>query len=517
MTYGQFLKRNAAGTLCFRAVLPKDVRPVLGRTEITASLGNISKREASIAASALALLVKRAIRNARLGMSDPESLRRLLDLVHERKVKGMADETSELEAELRLKEELLEKLRAKHEGTTAALLAHQQAHSTTSSASQTRVPQPIVSPPPAEGSSATVKEAINVFVDEMSSGGKWKGKTLAKRISEFGRLKESLGEDTKTSSLRRQHVTEFRDLLVRLPKNANKIDELKGLHLRELATKTGYEVLNGNTVNLYLETTAHFVKWLKTDVQRWGVVSDIAHGLALSDVPQSERKTFDDNALTALFSTVEWQKRQFLHPYYYWLPLLAAYSGARIEELTQIRLEDFKCVSGVDAVALCPPGLQGKTESATRLLPIHSRLMHLGLLRYVEKLRSDGKTRLFPELKEINGKYSEGPSKWFGKLKRRANLDKTLVFHSWRHTVISRLLNAQLDNETIVKPLVGHRGATMTTQVYFHSALPLLKEGVEHLSYPVIDSLAPPYEQVAIGVDPHRTQRKPPSRRKASV
>src|SRR5207249_331618 len=78
----------------------------------------------------------------------------------------------------------------------------------------------------------------------------------------------------------------------------------------------------------------------------------------------------------------------------YWLPYLALYTGARLEELAQLRVVDVKIEDGIAYLDI--HGLDGrrvKTRSPERKVPLHPELLRIGLLRYVEEQRAAVGTR----------------------------------------------------------------------------------------------------------------------------
>lgn len=84
----------------------------------------------------------------------------------------------------------------------------------------------------------------------------------------------------------------------------------------------------------------------------------------------------------------------------HWLPWLALYTGARLEELGQLRTADVRHEDGIDYLAIEPgDGKRVKTKSSRRRVPIHPQLVKLGFLTFVESQRARGEARLFPELK----------------------------------------------------------------------------------------------------------------------
>jgi len=67
-----------------------------------------------------------------------------------------------------------------------------------------------------------------------------------------------------------------------------------------------------------------------------------------------------------------------------WCPWLAAYSGARMGELTQLRAEDVQEVDGVWSMRLTPEAGTVKTKRP-RTVPLHEDLIAMGFLEFVQQ------------------------------------------------------------------------------------------------------------------------------------
>lgn len=76
----------------------------------------------------------------------------------------------------------------------------------------------------------------------------------------------------------------------------------------------------------------------------------------------------------------------------------------------------------------------------------------------------------------------------------------TKVFHSFRHTFISSLLNDDV-SETAIAPIVGHEGELITSQVYWNEKAPAKrKPTVERFQPPPeVWQLVPKIEEITIG------------------
>lgn len=86
---------------------------------------------------------------------------------------------------------------------------------------------------------------------------------------------------------------------------------------------------------------------------------------------------------------------------YRWLLLLGMYTGARIEELSHLQLGDVLQRQGISCLSIYAneDGTRTiKTATAQRLIPVHPRLLELGFLSHVQKLKSQHgeQGQLFP-------------------------------------------------------------------------------------------------------------------------
>lgn len=110
-----------------------------------------------------------------------------------------------------------------------------------------------------------------------------------------------------------------------------------------------------------------------------------------------------------------------------------------------------------------------KTQNANRLVPIHDKLIELGLLRYLDTLRVAGEERLFPELSQRREGFAHAASNWFQRYKKRCGIDgkHTKVFHSFRHTFISALFDHDVPEHAVAK-IVGHEAQLITGRVYWN-------------------------------------------------
>jgi len=136
-----------------------------------------------------------------------------------------------------------------------------------------------------------------------------------------------------------------------------------------------------------------------------------------------------------------------------WLPLIALLSGARLDEIGSLTVDDI-VVQPVPYFKV----RRGKTQSSVREVPLHPELVRLGFLQYVDAVRDAGYESLWPEMKSSSPKTkdSEVLGKWFNNyLRKTLKLPPSVVFHSFRHTFKDFCRDALIPRE-IHHAISGH-------------------------------------------------------------
>lgn len=163
------------------------------------------------------------------------------------------------------------------------------------------------------------------------------------------------------------------------------------------------------------------------------------------------------------------------------LILIAAFTGARIEEICSLKCNEIDFPSHISIV-------DAKTEAGVRDIPIHSRIE-----RKIEELikkSTDG--HLISGLtKNKYGDRSNAIGKRFGRLKTINGFDNRHVFHSIRKTFVTCLENA-LVPENLAADIVGHENSNFTYGTYSKGFILEKKRGaIENVGY-IYDLMGPP-------------------------
>jgi integrase len=339
---------------------------------------------------------------------------------------------------------------------------------------------------------------------------KMEARPLSTRM-EFSRGIERFIElhgDLDVGQINRRHVREFRDAAQLVPKL--RAGKLRTATLPELVQWSrehpGIVRIGAATINKWLTCLQGVLNWARkngviADEVSWG---DPVSGMRLK-VARSQRRPWEPVELSILFSSPIYLQGKRPNggkgEAAYWLPLLALYSGARLNELAPICADDIKLdqLSGVHFMNVIEDedaGRRLKTEASIRVVPIHPELIRIGFLEFVDLQRADrgASARLLPQLtRGSKGGFGEAFSKWFGRYKVSLGIDnKKSVFHSFRHGFKDALRAAGV-NEDINDALTGHGGGNVVARGYGSDdmvrrfGLPRLKEALEKAHYPGLD------------------------------
>ncbi|EKQ3472826.1 site-specific integrase [Cronobacter malonaticus] len=165
---------------------------------------------------------------------------------------------------------------------------------------------------------------------------------------------------------------------------------------------------------------------------------------------------------------------------------IGAYSGMRINEICTLRESSIKTIEGV----LCFEITEGKTKSAARIVPVHSKL--IPLVKSLLKTTHSGFLFYHASITDrADGKRSTWHTQQFTRAKRKALGElaaERKVFHSLRHAFVQQLDRAQVPEDRIAL-LVGHeRGSTESFKTYSkNAASPLeMSRYIELIDYELI-------------------------------
>ncbi|WP_033729076.1 site-specific integrase [Pseudomonas putida] len=305
-----------------------------------------------------------------------------------------------------------------------------------------------------------------LYIEEGKRGGTWRQGSIDDIERALADLFELVG-DMPAIAFDAQQARLLKERLSRCPQYFGLRPEFKGKTLKQVVESgTTYKTITAVTVNNRLRKLTAFLNWCKAN----GYMTDnpLAGMKVMTRSAKDARLSFERHDLVALLNHDALRKEARKHPWRYWLPLLGRGTGARLEELCQLRVDDFIEQQGVPCIRIddSHEGQNLKNASSRRVLPLHPSLVEQGLLQYAESVKSTGADRLFPELEAVRGKRGHAASKWFGRYKAKHGItDPRKTFHSFRHTFIDDLRDAGVQ-DSLIKRMVGHEDSSVTFGIY---------------------------------------------------
>lgn len=165
--------------------------------------------------------------------------------------------------------------------------------------------------------------------------------------------------------------------------------------------------INPNTVDQHIEKLSTCFDW---GVNEEWLVKNPAESIGKVGGKANSYKPFTPEDLVALFGSSQYQNREFKKDSHYWLPLLGLFTGIRLGELVQLRLQDIFEEDGVLIFNVTEDdndGLTVKTDAAKRRIPVHSFLLQLGLQEYISFLKNRRAERLLPDFKKGTRRWGQ--------------------------------------------------------------------------------------------------------------
>lgn len=247
---------------------------------------------------------------------------------------------------------------------------------------------------------STLSEVIGLFIAEQQDAGLWGSpKTLLDKGGHFALLQEKLNSNIYIADITSSDALNVKATLLKLPKNRNKMLETRDLTLDEVVALDHPEKLSTKTKNQYLITYSSLFEWAK----RHSYVKDNHFkGLAIKrkKLGKNEaRHSYSYEQFQTILNEVLSNKRGLIKkPYQKWGPLIAMYTGARLNEIAQLNVDDIRFIDGSYWFDLNEIGLDKrlKTGASARLVPVHHKLLEAGFLAYIGFLHSEKKRSCSP-------------------------------------------------------------------------------------------------------------------------
>lgn len=337
--------------------------------------------------------------------------------------------------------------------------------------------------------------------------------------------------DKKLNTIKSSDVTLYLNALAHYPTNASKKIEYQGKTFSDivhLAKEVKAKSIRVSTQKKHVNYMRAFFNWCyeKLDLRRNPTLFIRMKRYKRSD--EQARTPFEADDLQRIFDRLRTQS--YKKPHKFWVPLIALYSGMRVNEIAQMAVADIVYVeTGLDEEGrpikepcfqvLSDPGSDPdgvkhtKTENSERVVPIHSKLLELGFLDYLEDVRRRGFKYLFPGVtRGINGPGAT-ISSWFNNSLLRTKceiFDKAKTFHAFRNTFWT-LGDRSKILVTAMRKLVGYNPGDSVERIHYIKRADVreCKEALESIQYPTLDLATYDSKQFESYLDSTKAKAKP--------
>ncbi|WP_394496284.1 site-specific integrase [Shewanella sp. ENK2] len=311
------------------------------------------------------------------------------------------------------------------------------------------------------------------------------GKITKKTVDDYYKnitLVLDLYDNQDLNEMDRENAELIRDALSEYPKNKSKLKEFNktiGFDVIDKNKELKKDTLSPRRVKKIIHDFSGFCEWCFSHEY---INKNYFYKLPTLPPRKNDiRHEFNDQQLTLIFNMEQYIKNRFKHPYYYWVPLLLRFTGARLNEICQLHIKDIIELNGVHCIYIRDEqvGQTLKSRSSYRKIPIHNTLINKGFIEFTKNCNS---TMLFPELKLVNGYYSHNASKWFSRRREKLGLSKGFDAHSFRHSFVNELKQKGIKTE-LIQSIVGHSSNCITLDVYGKSYEPqILLKAISKIS-----------------------------------
>lgn len=451
-----YLHKNRVGTFTFRWRPPKADRDRFDRTAYEFSLGTKDRTVAWHRGARAAAMAQGLLALART-MPKPKKKEELFtfELIRSFTLPDGSAETidynPEHPGEMKEAERVVAEIRARQSQLAASL------------------PVTAAAPPTRSHSSATISATFRQYCDEKTQAGAWKDPHIAEKY-DHGPI-----------------IALLIDLV-----GDKRLDQLAAEDLRVFRKRVLAESGTTTNKNKKLQRLRAFLAWAR-EHEFTSVTAAPLNGIRVKG-KEHHYEPFTNEELASLFHSKAYQTQDFKEANQFWIPLLGLYTGARVNELAQLHVDDISTHDGIDIIRIDDEDYKRtKTDASVRVIPIHSALIGAGLLEYVSAIRAEGWQRLFPELSwTAKSAYGKDPSSDFTAYRRACGVspdkNRVKVFHSFRTTANSVLRFKGVPKERRER-LVGHESEDTNNRAYRPAdrdemfSMATLRDDLEKLSF----------------------------------
>ncbi|WP_206366625.1 site-specific integrase, partial [Sphingobium sp. MP9-4] len=324
-------------------------------------------------------------------------------------------------------------------------------------------------------------------------------------------VEDVIGGSTPITDITRETCRDLFETLRWLPVNFSKI--YGDISARDAAAlgKSDPQIrtINPTNINAYMARFGSLLNWAVAEEY---ISRNPSKGLQLAETvhPQDRRRPFSIDQLRRIFSAPVYAGCKDEQGGYavpgptiatgarYWVALLGLLSGARLNEMCQLDVDDIRIIEEVACIVITEESLTGtrdkslKNKASARIVPVHPILLQLNFMKFVDQKRKSGALKLFDDLPlGAKGFRSVAYSRWFARFLASATASAPLTcFHSFRHGFRDAARNARIDRDIVLRlggwtTGGGQSEAADSYGTGYHPSV--LYDAISQIGYPGLD------------------------------
>ncbi len=317
-----------------------------------------------------------------------------------------------------------------------------------------------------------LSEVIKDYIDKYQAD---KFEAMCKKVCAVLPMFQEVVGNKPIHTLRQTDINRFFEVVNKLPPRWKDVARQKKLTVFEVANLGLGEMAPATFEGTYKAVITPFLSTARTNWQDKGfpttLTTEMIRYTGSREEGEGHQRAFLPQELERLFQGPEMAgfAKQPDELHMFWLPHVGLHTGARVNELCQLNpmvdiLKDER--SGIWYLNITPQSEAAdsvkktvKTKSSRRKVPIHSQLIKMGFLDYVDELKKQGIKLLFPGFAPGKGRAATEAEKWFRQFLRDIGLRddthgaKIVGMHAFRSTLLSRAANLGVVN---AESITGH-------------------------------------------------------------
>lgn len=280
--------------------------------------------------------------------------------------------------------------------------------------------------------------------------------------------------DRPIADLTPEDANTFADLLAVWPARRHHLRQLDGLDALAVAARAKREKLPPISLGTQRKHLGHINALMNAAIKSGDLAENPFRYVDLARYSKDEhgrrrkkKDIFHHADLAKIFDPVHMAK--LTSPHKYWIPLIAHFTGMRVNEIAQLYVDDVRTDPYLDEtgcersvmtfdITADRAGQSVKTDYGIRRIPVPQAILDLGFGRYLDDVRTSGSDLLFPGLRWDEGGPGQPVSQWFNQIHLRKTCEitsKRKSLHCFRHN-ITTLMDRNKVPESIICAINGH-------------------------------------------------------------